>query len=305
MSRRAACDAIFASATMCVLKRLLIWLLIIFAAYAGISAILTWQLTSPARRSVGEVPADFPATQTVTFPARDHVTLSGWFVPRENATAAVVLLHGNGGTRRQMMARARLCHAAGYAVLLYDARGHGLSEGDKVSAGWLETADLLGALDFLRTKGFHEFGCLGASQGGATILLAAEKLPREVRWVIVEGTYPTIRDALDRRFRIDTHLPGWLAGALLMPFAELRLGVDVDDIAPIAHIGHLRCPVFVLGGSHDQHTLPQGTRALFDAAKEPKELWLVSGAAHVDLYGFAQQEYATRILAFVSKAPST
>ena len=290
---------------MRILKRSLIWLLVAFTAYAAVSAFFAWQLTRPARRPVGEVPADFPATQTVEFPARDRITLTGWFVPCDNATLAVVLLHGNGGSRRQLMARVRLFHDAGYAVLLYDARGHGLSEGDKVSAGFLETADLLGAFDFLSTKMFHEFGCLGASQGGATILLTANKLPPEVRWVIVESTYPTMRDALDRRFRKDLHLPGWLAGALLMPFAELRLGVGIDDIAPIAHIKNLRCPVFVLGGTNDQHTLAKSTQALFDAAQSPKELWLVPGAAHVDLYGYAQQEYASRILAFVRNVQPT
>jgi len=288
---------------MPILKRSLICFLIAFAGYAIVSAFFAWQLTSPARRAVGEIPADFPSsTQTVNFPSRDGIKLSGWFVPCLNAVKAVVLLHGNGGTRRQMMARVRLFHDAGYAVLLYDARGHGLSEGDKISAGWFETADLLGALDFLRTKNLNQFGCLGASQGGATILLAAGKLPPEVRWVIVESTYPTIRDALDRRFRKDLHLPGWLAGGLFMPFAELRLGIAIDDIAPIKHIPSLRCPVFVLGGTDDQHTLKKSTRALFDAAKEPKELWLVPGATPVDLYGFAQQEYAKRILSFLSLA---
>ena len=290
---------------MRLLKRFLLWLFIAVLGCAGASAFFAWKLTSPARRIAGEIPADFPATtQTVNFLARDGIKLSGWFIPREKATLAVVLLHGNGGSRRQMMARVRLFHNAGCAVLLYDARGHGLSEGDKVSAGWFETADLLGAFDFLRTKNLNEFGCLGASQGGATILLAAEKLPAEVRWVIVESTYPTIRDALDRRFRKAIHLPGWLAGALFVPFAEMRLGVAIDDISPITHIKNLRCPVFVLGGSNDQHTLPQSTQALFDSAQAPKELWLVTGAAHVDLCGYAPQEYARRILAFVAEASS-
>lgn len=200
-----------------------------------------------------------------------------------------------------MLARAHLFHDAGYAVLLYDARGHGLSEGNKVSAGWFETSDLLGALDFLRARGFKELGCLGESQGGATILLAAAKLPPEVHWVIVESTYPTMRDALDRRFRRDLHLPGWLAGMFFVPFAEWRLGLSIDQINPIAHISSLHCPVFVLGGENDLHTLPFSTQAIFAAAREPKELWLVPGAGHVDLFGFAQQEYAKRILAFVSQ----
>ncbi len=288
---------------MRIFTRSLLLLLIAFTGYAIVSAFLVWQLTKPARRDVGEPPPELAtAIQTVTFPARDGLKLSGWFVYSEHATQAVVLLHGHGSSRRQMLARARLFHDDGYTVLLYDARGHGLSEGDKVSAGWFETADLLGALDYLETKGLKEFGCLGESQGGATILLAAEKLPPEVRWVIVESSYPTIRDALDRRFRNDAHLPGWLAGGLLLPFAELRLGLSIDQVSPISHISSLHCPVFVLGGSADQLTQAESTQALFNAAREPKELWLVAGAAHVDLYGFAQQEYAKRIMAFVARA---
>ena len=287
---------------MRILKRSLILLLLAVVGYAAVSAFFAWRLTSPARRVVGEVPADFPsATETVTFAARDGLKLSGWFVPCENATTAVVLLRGNGSSRRQVRARVPLFHAAGYAVLLYDARGHGLSEGDRVSVGWFETADLLGALDFLHSKGLNRFGCLGISQGAATIALAAERLPAEVDWVVLESCYPTIRDALDRRFRNYLHLPGWLAGGLFMPFAELRLGVDLNDLAPINHIPNLPCPVFVLGGSADQHTLPQSTQELFAVAKEPKELWLVPGAAHVDLCGSSQPEYATRILAFIAK----
>jgi len=288
---------------MRILKWSLIGLVVALVCDAVGSAFFAWALTSPPHRTIGAVPADFPTnTQSIIFPARDGLKLSGWFVPCENSTKAVVLLHGHAGSRRQMLARVMPFHDAGYAILLYDARGHGLSEGNKVSAGYFETADLLGALDYLRSHDLKEFGCLGESQGGATILLAAEKLPPDVRWAIIESTYPTMRDALDRRFRRYTLLPGWLAGAMFMPFAERRLGLSIDQISPISHIENLRCPVFVLGGTDDLHTLPQSTQAIFAAAKAPKELWLVSGAAHVDLYGFAQQEYIRRILAFVAKA---
>lgn len=287
---------------MRILKWSLIALLGSLAAFTAVSAFFAWRLTSPLRRVVGDIPPELAGfAESVTFPARDGLKLSGWFVPSKDSHKAVVLLHGNGSSRRQMVARARLFHDAGFATLLYDARGHGLSEGTMVSAGWHETADLLGALDFLRSKGLTEFGCLGASQGGATILLAAERLPPEVHWVIVESVYPTIRDALDRRFRMDVRLPGWLAGALFVPFAEMRLGISVDRISPINHIGKLRCPVFVLSGAADQHTLSSSTEALFAAASQPKDLWLVPDAKHVDLYGFNQQTYANRILAFVDK----
>ncbi|MGA2017699.1 MAG: alpha/beta fold hydrolase [Opitutaceae bacterium] len=278
---------------------------VIILGVVGVSAFFAVHFTGQARRPVGDIPPQLPrATATVSFPARDGIRLSGWILPREKTATAVILLHGHGSNRQQMIARAHFFYESGFSVLLYDARGHGLSGGDRVSAGWYETSDLLGALDFMRSNGFRQFGCLGASQGGATILLTGTRLPTDVQWVIVESTYPTMRDALDRRFRMDLRLPGWLAGIFFVPIAEWRLHVSIDDIAPIRNIHKLSCPTFVLGGERDRHTLAQSTRALYEAAKEPKDLWIVPGAGHVDLYGFAKQEYERRILAFISKVQS-
>jgi alpha-beta hydrolase superfamily lysophospholipase len=51
-----------------------------------------------------------------------------------------------------MIARARLLRAHGFAVLLYDARGHGESDRSRVSFGLHETRDLLGALAYMRSR---------------------------------------------------------------------------------------------------------------------------------------------------------
>jgi fermentation-respiration switch protein FrsA (DUF1100 family) len=185
--------------------------------------------------------------------------------------------------------------------LLYDARGHGESDGDHVSIGWFETRDLLGALDYLRSRGFRDFGLIGESQGGATVALAAREL-RDVKWVVLESVYPTLRDAVDRRFRLFFRVPGWLGAALMVPFAEWRLGISADDVTPVERIIDLSSPVFILHGDRDRHTLPEAAQAFFAKAREPKSLWLVPGAAHVDLYGFAKTDYEKRLLGFIASA---
>ncbi len=137
--------------------------------FVVISAFFAYRFTSPPRRTLETAPEKFlTAFENVRFPARDGTTLSGWFVPCTNAKdtkQAVVLLHGDGSTRTQMLARAKFFSVHGYAALLYAARAHGLSDGHLASFGHFETRDLLGAIDWLRTRGFTSFGCLGASQG--------------------------------------------------------------------------------------------------------------------------------------------
>ncbi len=269
--------------------------------FAAVSAYFARDFTGPARRVSPARPEQFlTAFEIVRFPARDGVSLEGWFVPCPGAKQAVVILHGHGSTRAQGLARGRLLREHGFAVLLYDARGHGTSDGELVSFGWFEIRDLLGALDWLRTRGFAEFGCIGMSQGGATIALAAAEL-RDVRWAVLESVYPTLPNAIDRRFRRTFGIPGWLAGSLMVPLAERRLGVSAAAISPREGIAKLTCPVLVMSGELDRQTLPVDAQGVFDAAPGPKSWWLVPGAAHVDLFGHAKDVYAGRLLEFIGQ----
>lgn len=270
--------------------------------FAVVSAYFARELTSPPRKAVRtDLENYFSEFEPVRFSASDGVALSAWFVPCPGAKEAVVLLHGSGGSRNQMLARARLLHDHGFAVLLYDARGCGESGGEFISFGWYETRDLLAALDWLRARGFSRFGLIGASQGGATIALAAAEL-RDVRWAVLESVYPTLLNAVDRRFRQNYGVPGWLGGALLVPFAERRIDEKARNISPRDAIEKLSCPVFVMSGVADQHTLASDARQVFDHAPEPKTWWLVPGAQHVDLHGFAKDEYEKRLLEFIAKS---
>lgn len=274
--------------------------------FVAVSALFAFRFTRPPRRALDVAPGRFlSAHENVRFPARDGLSLSGWFVPcvdTPDTRKAVVLLHGYGSTRIQMLARAKFFSERGYAVLLYDARAHGESDGPLSSFGYYETRDLLGALDWLRARGFTSFGCLGISQGGATIALAAAEL-RDVRWAVLEAVYPDLVNAVDRRFRRTFHLPGWLAGCVMVPLAEWRLGNRISAVSPRQAIAALRCPVFVITGDRDLSTFPSDARKVFDAAREPKSWWLVPGAAHVDFYGFAHETYERHLWEFITTHP--
>ncbi|MES2696563.1 MAG: alpha/beta fold hydrolase [Verrucomicrobiota bacterium] len=286
------------------LRRITLVLALGVIGFVAVSAFFAYRFTSATSRPAGDFAPFLPATtESIRFVTADGLSLAGWFTPSGDNSRAAVLLHGNGSNRRQMLARAALLRAQGYAVLLYDARGHGESAGDRVSIGWFETQDLLAALGYLRTRGARQLGVLGCSQGGATIALAADRLGPDVRWAVLESVYPTLRDAIDCRFRRTLFVPGWLGALFMLPFAEWRLGVSADAIAPIDHVASFTCPVFLLHGEHDTHTLPASAQALFAHITAPKSLWLVPGASHNDLYGFAKATYEQRLLDFIRAAP--
>jgi dipeptidyl aminopeptidase/acylaminoacyl peptidase len=285
------------------MKRTLRWIvsIVLFAAvlFVGGSWIAAQRLTRARPSVIGAPPGDFTyPIESVTFTTSDQQTIAGWLVPAPNRERAIVLLHGYGGNRKQMLPRARFFRAQGYTVLLYDARACGESSGDAITFGYRERADLIAAVNLLKERGHRDIACLGVSQGGATILFAAAELP-EVKFVICESVYDELTNAVDRRLRRYAGVPGWVGASLLVPFAESRLDLSIDEVKPVDHIGKLTCPVFIISGTDDDRTWPEDTRRLFDAAREPKELWLIDGARHEDLFHFAG--YEERVGAFLNR----
>jgi dipeptidyl aminopeptidase/acylaminoacyl peptidase len=234
----------------------------------------------------------------VSIGTTDGETLSGWLVPGPNSDRAIVLLHGYSGNRKQMLPRARYFREQGYTVLLYDARACGESTGDAVTFGYRERQDVIAAVKYLKEAGHRQVACLGVSQGGATILFAAGELP-DVDCVICESVYDEMRHAVDGRMRHYTLVPGSVGACLLVPFAEQRLGIGIDDVKPIEHVGKLRCPIFIISGARDDKTSPADTERLFDAAREPRELWLIPDAKHQDLFHF--DGYREKVSSFLDR----
>lgn len=111
----------------------------------------------------------------VSFLTSDGVRLAGWYVPRRNG-AAVIVLHGSHGTRSDARAHLRMLVAAGYDVLAFDARGHGQSGGETNALGWRGARDIAGAVSFLgRQPGIdpRRIAALGLSMGAEEALRAA------------------------------------------------------------------------------------------------------------------------------------
>jgi dipeptidyl aminopeptidase/acylaminoacyl peptidase len=134
--------------------------------------------------------------EDVSFTTADGVALSGWYIPSQNG-AAVIMLHGDGANRAQMLPRAELLARHGYGVLLYDLRAHGKSAGDVRALGWLDADDVPAALVFLQSRDDvdpERIGILGFSLGGQIALRAAAAMDDIKAVVGEEPGFVTLRD---------------------------------------------------------------------------------------------------------------
>ena len=74
-----------------------------------------------------------------------------------------------------------------------------------------------------------------------------------------------------------------------IPFQFVRYSMEYK---PEKYAKLLKCPLFVLGAEKDIVNPPAESKALYDAANEPKKLYMVKGATHYEVYSGAKFDEA-------------
>lgn len=265
----------------------------------GIAAVLGAgeYISKPVRAIVGPAPADLHAAD-VRFDSKAG-SIAGWFIEGRPGMGAVLLLHGVRGNRLDMAARARFLSRRGFAVLLIDLPAHGESGGERITFGGREKEAVRSALALLAERCPDEkIGVIGQSLGAASLVLGhPEPAPAAV---VLESMYPTIEEAVADRLHMRLGVAGTWLSPLLLGQLPLRTGISASALRPIDQIGAMTSPIMLVAGTVDLHTTAAETGRIFEAVRAPKTLWMVEGAAHVDLHAFAGAEYERRVGEFLT-----
>ncbi len=253
------------------------------------------------------------AFEDVTFPAVDASTLRGWVVPPDPAAPEgrswVVGVHGGGGDRRSFLGVTPRLARAGHPVLLFDCREQGVSDGSGrgMGLGVREWHDVVSAVDFVLERGAPGVAVFGNSQGGVSAVLAASQDPR-IDGVVVQSAGIELAGVLAQV----PPLASWPEPLvrLIARTVLLRVGAPLDSVAtlasgPLALVDRIAPrPLLIIHGDQDEMVPLSQAEALFEAAAEPKELWVVPGAGHRTLRQTAGDAYPARLLAFLDRVES-
>ncbi len=276
----------------------LVWgMLLLYVGYLGVWVYAT---ARPARTSVCCItPADLGFDyEKVTLTTADGVALSGWYIPSQNQ-AAVILLHGYGGNRVEMVKRAGLLAEHGYGALLYDQRANGESEGEFRSFGWADVDDVPAALEFLARREDvdpERVGILGFSQGGQ-IALRATAASDHIRAVVAEEPgFSTLQDLP----RMSAFKDRWIVFNYWLGFIGLEWYTGVRDpsgvVEGLPRIAPRPVMLIATGSSEDPGCWL--VRHFYDKASDPKRWWHVPQAGHGRVPDVCADEYKERIVDF-------
>ena len=262
-------------------------------------------LVHPRRSHPMRTPADLGVVQwhEVQFPSADGLLLRGWFIPPDplGDGALLIYVHGLADNRGGLLEQAVMLRAHGYGALLFDLRNHGESEGTVTTLGYAEVDDLRGAVTYALTRpevNAERIGVIGRSMGGAVAIRGAACIP-EVRAVAVQSTYSSVEDNVAEGVRAFAGLPPFFFAPLVIWFGEREAGLDIRQVRPIDDVGQIspRAILFI-HGEQDGAIPVENSLRLYEAAKEPKELYLVPHAGHGGFLAVARSEFEQRVVGF-------
>ncbi|MGD0517017.1 MAG: alpha/beta fold hydrolase [Thermoguttaceae bacterium] len=267
-------------------KLLLVAALTGLVVWVGSSAFVAWKFTRRSDSPFPELPPNVPwaTVDGHRLKTSDNQEIGAWLVRSNGQKGCVLLLHGHGGSRRDMLQVMQWLAEAHFTVLAISFRAHGDSTGRTYDFGWSNRHDVIAAVEFLQQE-FPQrpIYIVGRSLGAAAAIFAAGELHGKVAGYFLEQPYKDLRSAVWNR--LQNHLPpvmDWAAYCGLRLWAPVFLPVDLNQISPYSHIKEIpeSVPIVIVTGSDDRHARLENVIALFNRVQSHAKLVIFKGIAH-------------------------
>ncbi|CAM3329116.1 MULTISPECIES: alpha/beta hydrolase [Paenibacillus] len=234
----------------------------------------------------------------------DGMKLHAYYLPAKVATNKTVLLaHGYAGRSEQMCGFAQMYYEdLGYNVLLPDARGHGLSEGDYIGFGWPERKDVVQWVQAILERTGEESRIVlhGVSMGAATVMMASgEELPPQVKAIVEDCGYTSVADELTYQLKRMYKLPSFPVLQSTSLLTKLRAGYAFGEASALEQVKKSKTPILFIHGGGDLFVPTEMVYKLYENGPPQKRLFVVPGAGHGLARQFDPEGYDREVTEFI------
>lgn len=254
---------------------------------------------SPVLKRPDEFGLDY---EDIFFPAIDGVTIEGWYIPAKTKSNKVVICNhfspGNrygypghlrgyrnfGGFEVNFIPKYKALSEAGYNVLAYDLRNHGLSapsHNGAYNVGLFGYRDVIGSLNYIRNREdtkdmdihLHSV-CLG---GNATLVAMRrhQEAFKDVKSMMLLQPLSSdmVVQSISKMLRMPKKGP-----ALYEKYFRQLFGFKLDDVSPRTDATYISMPTFMVQVKDDSMTTPEDIQTIYDVIPvEDKKLFWIEG----------------------------
>ncbi|GIP40396.1 hypothetical protein J31TS4_36760 [Paenibacillus sp. J31TS4] len=290
------------------------WLLaLLTAAGIGVTSVLgiyayaAWALGNPVIAPLKSNPAEAigVAYEDVLFPSADGSSeVSGWYLPAGTGGKTVVLSHGYGTNREEpwvpMYELARQLHKQNFNVVMFD---YGFTKPNRsVTGGIVETQELLGAVQYAKSRESGPLYVWGFSMGAGTALQAALKTDL-IDGMILDSTFILDPDTMFHNIKQHLSLlPRTPSVSLINLFFPVFSGYSLNQVPYQAvKTTTYDIPLFLIHGEQDTKAPYTSITSFYSnqKANPASQLWLVPDGHHELIFAEHRKEYLKRTLQFL------
>ncbi len=238
-----------------------------------------------------DAPTNYYSSETWTATSADDLALSAVHYSPENPTGKwVILVHGYGKVGAAMNDFAAPYLAQGVDVLIVDQRAAGNSEGEWLTMGVAESADLaVWTQEISKTNSNAQITLHGVSMGAATVMLgAALSQITNVTGIIedcgysdISAVFNTVLSAYGAAFGITGDVTELIEDTFEV--GESLTGYDVAQATPLDVIAQVTVPSLFIHGADDPVIPVSVANELYNTSGSvDKTLVTISGAGHAE-----------------------
>jgi len=238
----------------------------------------------------------------VRIKTKDNVRLYGWFLHADISKSGnksyptIIYFHENAGNIGFRLPFAEFLYKTLHAnILVVGYRGYGYSEGSPSEQGLMLDSEAI--LDYVFNHNDTEIAkyidtsnvyILGRSLGGAVSIYITEKLKPDIKGLILENTFSSISDMVDRLF----------------PFIKKLKHLLLTNKWPSKErIKNLKCPILFFSSQLDEIVPFSHMEDLYNTAKNAvfKQKYIMSKGTHNESWQKYKEEYLNQLQLFVER----
>lgn len=289
-----------------VLAMLLSLVFVAAATAVAFHGYIAWLLGRPAIAPLSSNPLEAIGVpyEDIRFASANRQTvLDGWYLPAAGSDRTVVFSHGYGANREELWVPiydlAKAAHMLQYNVLMFD---YGFVKPEQtVTGGVQETQELLGAIQYAKSKGAAQVFVWGFSMGAGTALQAA-LFSQDIAGMILDSTFLLTPDSLYYNIRQHIDLPRFPSLDLIRFFFPFVNGASLKQV-PYRNVisNKYDIPIYMIHGKLDDKAPYEQALQVYakQSGQAQSKLWLLPKGRHELIYITNKKEYLQRTLSFL------
>lgn len=219
-----------------------------------------------------------PGIEIATAATEDGLALQGWYFPPRENKPVIAYFHGNASNFANRLPKIGAYLNAGYGVLLAEYRGYGGNPGAPSEQGLYKDARaFLQWLTQQKQIPPARIVLYGESIGsGPAVQMASETAPAAL---VLEAPLSSASAMARRSY----------------PYVPVNLLLR-DRYDNLSKIGRIKTPLLIVTGEKDTIIPPAHSRAVFEAASDPRYYVTLPGAGHNDMAEYGLENVVLEFL---------